>query len=511
MSRILREGLGVLILAQCIAGPAAADLRDEVVIEIKRARLSGATVAVSVRDAETGTALVSINADEPLIPASNMKMLTTGAALHVLGPGFEFKTRLLRDGDRLIIVGDGDPAFGDPDLLELMQIEDQVGIDVETFIGLWVRPLVETGPSRIAEIVVDDRIFDRQLVHPGWPADQLNRRYCAQVSGFNFHLNVLHFYPRPGSGHRPVLSLFHPYAPWLEPVNRATSRTGVHDRNDVWIARRRNSNALTFYGNVKYPYQAPAPVTVHDMAAFFARLFADRLTEAGVSVERYRLIGSDEPRGLGERVAPVISTPISTAVTRCNRDSQNLYAECLIKRIGHALTNEPGSWVNGPAIVRHVVHERLGNPNLAANVVVSDGSGLSRANRIAAETLTAWLGTFHHDERLGPMFIESLAVAGESGTLAKRFRQVDLHGATVRAKSGYIQHVSCLSGYVTMPDGRRRPFSILVNGLREPGAVGKAKKMQERILAAIAWDMAAVEAKLGRTAEGSHQPSAISN
>ena len=77
----------------------------------------------------------------------------------------------------------------------------------------------------------------------------------------------------------------------------------------------------------------------------------------------------------------------------------------------------------------------------------------------------------------------------ETGTLAGRFENVALHGTTVHAKTGYIRWVSCLSGYVTAPDGRRRSFSILVNGLRQPGAVGRAKKLQERVLSAIAWDL----------------------
>ncbi len=497
MPGVLPRAPSVLIVVFGIGATAVADLREDVEIEIKHAHLEGATVAVSIREAQTGAQLVAINADQPLIPASNMKLLTSGAALHILGPDFQFTTRLLRDGERLIIVGDGDPALGDPELLELMEIGGHTGIDVETFIGLWVQPVVDSGLERVAELVVDDRVFDREFVHPAWPVEQLNRRYCAQVAGLNFHLNVLHFYPRPGQGHRPDLGLYHPRGDWIGITNNAASRHGVHDRNDLWIARKLETNRLTFYGNVKFAYRDPAPVTIHDPPAFFARLFADRLAEAGVEVEAFRVAPPAEPPPAGELAGPLIRTPIATVVTRCNRNSQNLYAEALLKRIGHAVTNEPGSWTNGPAVVRLVVHERLKNPNLASRLVVSDGSGLSRANRITARMMTAWLKTFHDDERLGPIFIESLARAGESGTLQKRFRDVDLHGSTVHAKSGYVQYVSCLSGYVSMPDGRRRPFSILVNGLREPGSVGKAKKMQERILSAIAWDMSAAGTALG--------------
>ena len=111
--------------------------------------------------------------------------------------------------------------------------------------------------------------------------------------------------------------------------------------------------------------------------------------------------------------------------------------------------------------------------------------------------MTRWLNTFHGDERIGDIFLGSFAVARQSGTLKKRFAGIELHGAIVQAKSGYINEVSCLSGYVTMPDGRRRSFSIMANGLTDPGAVRLAKQMQEKVIGAIARDMAAVEITLG--------------
>ena len=76
--------------------------------------------------------------------------------------------------------------------------------------------------------------------------------------------------------------------------------------------------------------------------------------------------------------------------------------------------------------------------------------------------MTAWLDSLANDEKLGAVFLDSLAVGGESGTLDKRFRTAQMHGAIVQAKTGYIKQVSCLSGFVTMPDGRRRSFSVMV-------------------------------------------------
>jgi len=190
-----------------------------------------------------------------------------------------------------------------------------------------------------------------------------------------------------------------------------------------------------------------------------------------------------------------VQTSIETAVTRCNRDSENLYAEAVLKRIGNELTGQPGSWLYGGSILRIVAFERLGDPSLTTRLTVSDGSGLSRDNRVPPETLTAWLCSMANDEQLSDVFLGSLAVGGVSGTLDDRLATARLDGAVVHAKTGYIRGVSCLSGYVTASDGHRRCFSIMINGLKAP--LAHAKQLQDRIVAAIAEDMSQPEVVLG--------------
>lgn len=484
----------VVALLLLAAQAAWAGLFEEVDLAIRTAQIGRGTVGVSIREAGSGEEIVAIAAEEPMIPASNMKLLTSGAALHALGPNFRFTTKMELAGDRLIVVGDGDPAFGDPDLLKLMGPNGSNGLDVDAFLDIWVQAIIEAGVDHLSEVIVDDRIFDREFVHESWPVEQLNTRSFAEISGLTFHLNVLRFYPKPVDGQRPDITDFHPKAPWLIPSNRATCHQGAHEQNNGWIARKHNTNELTFYGNIKKSkYPVMVPVTVHDVPAFFAQLLADRLQRAGVVVDGHRAVDPAEGEFDGTLLEPVITTPIATAITRCNRDSKNGYAECLLKRTGHARTGQPGSWSNGGAIIRLVVHERLSNRILSSRVVVADGSGLSRENRVAPAAMTAWLNSFHNDETLGQVFIDSLAHAGVSGTLAKRFKNIDLHGGHVQAKTGFINGVSCLSGYVTMPDGRRRCFSIMVNDMPAHRTVYPAKRMQEKIVAAIAKDMAAAE------------------
>ncbi len=488
--------LAALVAALSASTLAHGGLRESVELALSTGQLGSATVGVSIRDCDSGRELVAVSSSVPLIPASNMKLITSGAALHGLGADFRFQTKLLLDGDRLVVLGDGDPGFGDPELLAQMSTANSPGMDVESFLALWTDAVTKRSVESISDIVVDDRIFDRQFVHPSWPVEQLNTRSFAEASGFCFHLNVLHFFPRPVDGPRPDISEFQPRASWLTPLNRATC-----DRNEndgVWIARAADTNELTFYGNVKYRHREPVPVTVHDPADFFAQLLADRLVDRGVRVGGHRAARKDDaaPSLDAECVGPIITTPIATAITRCNRDSQNLYAECLLKRVGHELTGQSGSWTNGSAIARNIVHERLDRPALVGGLVIADGSGLSRDNRIAPQTLTAWLASFHNDDELASVFIDSLATGGESGTLASRFASVDLRGATVHAKTGFIEGVSCLSGFVTSRDGQTIAFSVMVNDLKAT-PVRSAKLVQERIVAAIAEHLSATAMTFG--------------
>lgn len=488
---MLQRTIACTLASLLFASAAFGGLRDDIERLIRVAPLKGAKVSVSIRDPELGAALVAINAAEPMMPASNMKLLTSGAALHALGPDFEFATRMIRDGDRLIVIGSGDPAFGDPALLSQMTTAEGLPLEVEGFLRLWTKAATDAGVTKISEVIVDARIFDREFVHPTWPTDQLNEDYCAQVAGLNFHANVLHLYPKPRPGMSPDISDMRPRANWLKISNSASSRTKGKAEHSIGIARKLGTNDMLFRGNVRWPSTIPIDVTLHDPPAFFAQLLADRLRAAGVQVGGFRVAAASDPEFAGASLGPVIVTPLRTIIARCNQDSENLYAEALLKRIGHDLSGESGSWSNGGAILRHIVHERLQDPALASGLIVADGCGLSRDDRITAALMTAWLDSLESDPRIGEAFLDSLAVGAETGTLRKRYQSIDLHGAVVQAKTGYINGVSCLSGYVTAPepDGRRRAFSVLVNGF-SGGGVAEAKKLQDQIVKAIASDLA---------------------
>jgi D-alanyl-D-alanine carboxypeptidase/D-alanyl-D-alanine-endopeptidase (penicillin-binding protein 4) len=470
-------------LAQVDRCPAQ-ELNGDVQRQITQSRLSSARVGICVLDASNGETLVSIRADDRLIPASNLKLLTSGAALLTLGSAYEFKTQLLLDGDRLIVKGGGDPAFADPRVLERMTPKR----DVEDVLSLLVAAANKAGVRKVSEIIIDDRVFDRDFVNPAWPEKHLHHGYGAEVAGLNFHANVLHIFTEPGPqgfGTRPTVTL-DPAAPWLPITIKA--QTVAQNKNTAWVTRDADANSFTLLGDVGVRASSPIEITLHEVPDFFGHILADRLTRAGIEVAddpsapgtpRSRL-AEPQDRFPNAKVVGMVTTPIAEVLRRCNADSENLYAESLMKTLGNTITHEPGSWENGTAVVRMMLSQRL-SPDAAASTTMIDGSGLSADNRVSPQTLARWLASVS-EEKVGDMFVNSLAQPGKQGTLEKRFQGVKLRNE-VRGKSGFINGVRALSGFLTSPTtGRRVVYSIIVNDISSAEQTEDARKLHEHVV-----------------------------
>lgn len=460
MTKTIRS---VLLLACTIAmalpGIATAqELQSQLDRLINESRLRGSTIGVVISDPVSGRTLASEKAASRFIPASNMKLLTTGAALHVLGPDFRFETTLATlppetpgAKPRLLVIAGGDPAFGDPLLLQ------EMGMTIEQFLGVWVDAVRETGMTEFSELILDTRIFDEEYVHPTWPVEQLNKWYCAEVSGLNFYTNVVEVFTRPTREREPPTYTIEPAAPDIRVRNQA--RSVGSGQQTVWAARAHGTNNIVLRGDVRW-VGSPIKVTIHDNASHFGAVFTDRLSKSGIRVGEMRRAAQQEQFPTRTDLH-IIRTPIEVVLRRTNEDSQNLYAEALLKRIGHEITGQPGSWANGGTVVRMLAQERLTNTPASA-IVVADGSGMSRANAVTPQAISEWLISMARDPKLADPFIRSLARPG-SGTLRTRMQNASVNH-TVYAKSGYLNGVHALSGYVMDDDtGDRVVFSILIN------------------------------------------------
>jgi len=457
---------------------------------VEAADIGGSRLGVYVREVGVSAPLVAIDADGGYIPASNMKLLTTGAALSVLGPDFVFRTEIYLDGTRVIVRGSGDPALADPEVLR--NTEPQM--TAEDFLNTLVGAVAENAPGGCSEIVLDDRVFDRQFVHPSWDINDLNKWYAPEVAGINFHGNLLAVFASPareGAGHPPRLTL-QPRSAWIDLSNRA--KTVSEGSNNYWPSRAADANAFTLFGDVRTTSPTPLNTPTHNNPLLFGHLLAERLMDRGIAVgaetrpglkppTAVRLAEQDEDLS-GGRLIAVVTTPLQEVLNRCNTDSINLYAEALLKRIGYEVTREQGSWSNGASVVRMTIEERLGSA-AAISTVVTDGSGLSHDNLVTPATLAAWIESLATDDQLREPYLLSLATPGR-GTLTKRFHDARLHNQ-VAGKSGVLTGVRALSGIVISESGREVVFSILFNDV--PAAKGpNATKAAEKIVVEIdAW------------------------
>ena len=484
----------VLVFAPAAARGGGLQLKVEQLISA--AGLKNTSVALLITDLNTGDELATIEANQPMVPASNMKLLITAAALHLLGPDYVFRTELRliepqdwvgmtlpavvdekfdpRGDPVLVVVGDGDPAFCDPKVLR------QHDLNTQQLLQAWIDVIRGTGLKGFQMLLMDDRVFDHQFVHPSWPVDQFNAWYSAQVAGINFNDNCLDVYVEPTTpAQTPEVYLF-PSSPFLSPLNRAV--TGKSDT--FWISRKIDTNELTFWGQVKNNRTAPFHVTIHDPPIFLGHLMEDRLTTSGTRVRSLARPARDDLLPPG-RLLHAVQTTLPLVLQRCNKDSQNLFAEALLKRMGRAFTGTPGSWGNGTAAMRAFLNRLIGPRS--ATVIVADGSGLSRDNRVTARILVELLTKMHRDPLRGPLFRESLSIGGTDGTLRNRFHN---GRGRVYGKSGYINGVSCLSGYLVMPADTGGPdtgdhtvaFSLLFNGIKPPVYAHHIKRLQDKIV-----------------------------
>jgi D-alanyl-D-alanine carboxypeptidase/D-alanyl-D-alanine-endopeptidase (penicillin-binding protein 4) len=451
----------LLAIALLFALPGAAigqELQSSLEKLVNESRLRSATVGVVIADPQTGRTLASEKATTRFIPASNMKLLTTGAALHILGPDFAFETTLATlppatpgGKPNLLVLASGDPAFADPLLLK------EMGLTIEQFLSIWVDAVLATGITEFDSLVLDTRVFDDELVHPTWPVEQLNKWYCAEVSGLNFYTNVVEVFTRPTREREPPTFTVEPDSPDIRVRNQA--RSVGKGQQTVWAARAHGTNNIVLRGDVRW-VGSPIRVTIHDTPTHFGAIFQDRLAAAGVRVGTVRRVAAHDH--VDDRTdLHIVRSPLDIVLRRTNEDSQNLYAEALLKRVGHEVTGQPGSWANGGTVIRMLVQERL-NSTPASAVVVADGSGMSRSNAVTPQAISEWLVSFANDPVLAEPFIASLAQPGQ-GTLRTRMQDAALDHQ-VYAKSGYLNGVHALSGYVVDPATNKRVvFSILIN------------------------------------------------
>jgi N-acetylmuramoyl-L-alanine amidase len=448
---------------------------------------SGATIAARVVELETGRELYAERIDEPVIPASNLKLLTSAAALDKFGPDYPLTTVLALDGDDLWVIGTGDPSTGDAKMAAAR------GETPTTMFDRWAAALAAKGVKEIkGNLYYYDGAFDDEQVHPTWSRGYLTDWYAAPVAGLNFNDNCVDVTLRPavGPGGKPAdgqPALFDVMPPTTKLVT-IENKTVTNGKGTPEIARRADADAYTLTGGVP----ATKPVeskAVTDPGAFFADALRANLTSHGIVIKgdteqaAHPLGGPAGPPA--DKIVAVHATPMKDVLTRLNKASQNLFAEAMSKLLGRTAAVEAGdpsargSWAGGSAAI-HAFLKRVGVDESA--YVIADGSGLSRANRVTARGHTDLLIAMSK-HKYGEVFRDTLPIGGVDGTIGKRMKDI---AGKVHAKTGYIGGVRALSGYAQTDGGKWLVFSMIYNNI--PGGVAPYEAMQDdacRLL--VAW------------------------
>lgn len=414
---------------------------------------SKARLGAMVVELPWGKAVYERDADVPLMPASNMKLVVMAAAIDQLGPDYQFETVLALRGKDLVVIGSGDPTLGDERLC-LARKEP-----ITAIFHRWADQLRKAGVSSVAgDILIDDSIFDQQFVHPTWPADQHQRWYEAPIGGLNFNSNCVSVEVRPTDLDAPAIASFVPGNTALELANR--TRTGAKDT--VVIDRKQGSKTVVVSGSVAKA-KTLGDLSVQDPGVYFGSVFKTVLAAKGIRVDgdvvRQRIRQPDGRLPSDCRVIDVVRTPLADALARAGKQSLGMAAECLIKALG-AHAEGIGTWPGGAKAVQSFMSKAGVSPG---DVIIAEGSGLSRENRLSARAATAVL---RHMHSAGPerfdLLRNSLAVGGVDGTLDKRLKWKSTRGR-VFAKTGYISGVRTLSGYVQNQRGQWFAFAFFYN------------------------------------------------
>jgi D-alanyl-D-alanine carboxypeptidase/D-alanyl-D-alanine-endopeptidase (penicillin-binding protein 4) len=537
MLKLIRRSLGegglsiavtICLLFSSFAKPASgevsplggAELASQIDQIIRQDSQKTVEFSIHIMEAGSGRSIYSHDASRPMVPASNMKVITGATALRYLGAEYEFKTQVGLcpasasldasrggRGESLVIIGSGDPLLGDkatdarygrkPDSAS----SPQAGSTHSTSSGQASSPqagwifedisaaLKAGGTTSIKDIIVDSSIFDDERVHPNWPKEELNRWYACEVCGVNYNDNCIELTVQSKGGVTTVLA--EPETAFVTIVNEVQATSG--DKSAVGAHRNQVPNTIIVKGKCK-GQEGPISVAIERPAAFFGFLLAENLKRAGITVQG-QLVERIAPQDCKMEILKEYKTSMADCLSRCNKNSLGLAAEALVKTMGAkasgglpprlapllpseegkgAEAGKNGSWQAGREIMRRYLLEL---DIEESEFFIDDGSGLSKENRLSARAVTAVLHDVYKSGNW-QMYKDSLAVGGVDGTMARYFKDQKYKGK-VFGKTGYIGHVRSLSGVCCTDEGDYI-FSILANN-----ANGRTRPAINKIAEAI--------------------------
>lgn len=449
--------------------------------------LSEAVMSICARKGD-GTTLVDIDADNLVVPASNMKLITTGAAMHKFGPDHRFTTSIGHDGEikdgvlhgDLYIIGGGDPTTGS---------KDSIATDLDETFRQWEKLIREAGIRRIdGRIIGDGRYFDGMPEHPTWMWSDIGTYYGSGATGLMFNENMQSFSVSAGKapGEPVNIKPSYPQAPWMEfRYACETGKAGTGDQLYMY------ASDLAPVAEIRGTFGVDRAAKRVDCSNKFpeytcASYFADYLRSHGIPSDGpadFRLCSGTAPADSITLIGTTQSPSLERIIFETNHASNNLYAETLLRHLGKSMTDS--ACYDSCAVALGDVLRELEVE--ARGMDIADGSGLSRRNYVSADFicrfLEAMMGSPCFEE-----YVATLPSPGSHGTLASNMSKNPAEvKARIKVKSGSMSGVRCYSGYIIPTEGCKDDtivFSIMINNCTSPS--WKVRQLQDKIMAAFA-------------------------
>ena len=427
----------------------------------------GASWSVEIRDLGDNATLFQYNSSRSLIPASNVKLFTTAAALEALGPDFRYKTVLLTEGTvdsnrvlrgDLIIAGEGDPSFSGNYDFE----------DPDAVMADWAERLSGMGISRIGGgIIVHDTLYGGNRMPNSWEWGDLNYSFAVPVSPLNFNDNCYEVSIYADSSDSVIVKIYPENSPLDYEADISIDSSSKSKVN--WF--KRGEDLFRFDGSVslsdtiilRIPAERPEQLFLDAFGAGLLNYGIEYSPEAGEKDTDSLSFISDSLKVLLEHE----SAPLVQIVEATNRESVNLYAESILRILGIKFKGDASAKSSLSAADSILSCMGLNTDSFR----LADGSGLSRHNWIPAAAVNDLL-KYVYDSDFSECFINALPAFGE-GTLESRALSIDAGEGwkddifTVRAKTGSMTGVRALSGYV-LSDDRNFSFSFICNNYACP-------------------------------------------
>lgn len=421
---------------------------------------------ICVIDAKTGEILGAHNASMSLIPASNMKIVTTAAGLKILGNDYTYKTELQYDGTikdsvligNIILKGFGDPTLGSPFMdstYSMQYLLDSLTVKIKAL-----------GIKKIkGKIVGDGTAFEKSTAAPTWLWEDLGNYYGSGPSGLNMRENLyeLNFSQNVMSGRPPSVTGFTPHVPDFTMYNEVNSVSGGGDDAYIYAAPYSEVGIVrgtipTGYGTFRIKGSVPDPP--YFAAWHLRRTLQERGVEVSDSAATQIWLEHNKYTPTVRKTFFTWRSPtLAKIVERTNQESNNLYCETILRTLPLQAYGE-GSNDSGTVMIKRFWESYGINTE---GFFIQDGSGLSPRNGITPLQIASMLRAISLDKEWFTPFMQSLPVSGLTGTMKSMFRKYPFAIGKIRAKSGTITRVRAYSGYATTLDGRLIVFSVLLN------------------------------------------------